>query len=70
VYVPATRLARDAGLQSAANVVMVSAYALLSGVFPVTVIEQCIPIVLRKPEFLEQNLHLVKRTQAYLAEQL
>ena len=67
---PATELARDMGLQSAANVVMVSAYALLSGVFPVAVIEKCLPLVLRRAEFLERNLQIVKQTVSYLKEKL
>lgn len=70
LYVPATELARDMGLQSAANVVMVSAYALLSGVFPVAVIEKCLPLVLRRAEFLERNLQIVKQTVSYLKEKL
>lgn len=66
VYLPATDLAREAGLISAANVVMVSAYLLLSGVVPIDTLRRCIPLVLRKKAFLEKNLAVVDRMVGYM----
>ncbi len=66
LYIPATEIAREAGLQSAANVVMASAYLLASGIMPLETLQACIPLVLRKKEFLKKNLEIVERTKEYL----
>jgi 2-oxoisovalerate ferredoxin oxidoreductase beta subunit len=68
LYIPATEIAREAGLQSAANVVMVTAYLLESGVMPLSTLEKCIPLVLRKKEFLGKNLEIMERTKAFLRQ--
>ena len=68
IYIPATDLAQEAGLVSAANVVMVTAYLLLSKAIPLDTLKRCIPLVLRKKAFLEKNLSLVERTMVYLQE--
>lgn len=64
--IPATALAKDAGLVSAANVVMLTAYVVLSKIFPIETLRDCIPLVLRKKAFLAQNLDLVEQTVAYV----
>lgn len=68
IYIPATELAQEAGLVSAANVVMVTAYLLISKAIPLDTLKRCIPLVLRKKAFLEKNLSLVERTMVYLQE--
>ena len=67
-FIPATELAQEAGLVSAANVVMVTAYLLISKAIPLDTLKRCIPLVLRKKAFLEKNLSLVERTMVYLQE--
>jgi 2-oxoglutarate ferredoxin oxidoreductase subunit gamma len=66
IYIPATEIARDAGLQSAANVVLATTYLSLSGVIPLQTLKTCIPLVLRKREYLEKNLKIVEKTLDYL----
>ena len=66
IYIPATEIAREAGLQSAANVVIATAYLTESGAIPLETLKKCIPLVLRKKEYLEKNLEIVERTLDYL----
>jgi 2-oxoisovalerate ferredoxin oxidoreductase beta subunit len=68
VRVPATEIAREAGLASAANVVMVTACLMASGMFSLDTLRQCMPAVLRKKAFLEMNLALVEKTLSHLEE--
>lgn len=64
--IPASEMAQAEGLISGANVVMITAYLALSGVFTIETLRQCIPLVLRKRSFLENNLAIVKKTMEYL----
>jgi 2-oxoisovalerate ferredoxin oxidoreductase beta subunit len=66
VYIPATDLAKDGGLISAANVVMVTAYLILTNSFTVETLRKCIPLVLRKKMYLNQNLAIVEQILDYM----
>lgn len=68
ISIPATEIAREGGLQSATNVVMVTAYLLASGIMPLETLRRCVPLVLRKKEFLDKNLEIIDRTMKYLQE--
>ncbi|MDD4220311.1 MAG: hypothetical protein PHR10_09030, partial [Sphaerochaetaceae bacterium] len=57
---------KDEGLLSAANVVMITAYLLVSKIVPLETLTRCIPLVLRKKAFLEMNMAIVKKTEAYV----
>jgi 2-oxoisovalerate ferredoxin oxidoreductase beta subunit len=65
-YIPATDMAREMQLQSAANVVMVTALILSAQITTIDTLKTCIPAVLNKPQFLKQNLQLVDQTMAVL----
>ncbi len=67
-YIPATDMAREIHLQSAANVVMVTALILAAQITTIDTLKTCIPAVLNKPQFLQQNLQLVEQTMALLAK--
>lgn len=66
-YIPASDIAKDAGLLSAANVVMITAYLLVSKSLALETLIRCIPLVLRKKDFLETNMAIVRETEAYVA---
>lgn len=65
-YIPATDIAKNEGLLSAANVVMVTAYLLISNALPLETLVRCIPLVLRKKSFLDANIAIVNKTEAYV----
>lgn len=66
IYLPATDIAQETGSSSGSNVVMISAYLIASGALSLDTLRSCIPLVLRKKEFLEKNLSLIERTAAYM----
>jgi len=69
VSVPATQLAKDAGIVSGANVAMLTAYLAVSAQLSLDTLRSCIPQVLRKKAYLGQNLALVDITLDYLSRQ-
>lgn len=58
-YVPATDIAREAGLVAAAGVVVLTVYALISGITSVATLRRIIPASIKKKEFLEVNLKAI-----------
>ncbi|PKL11640.1 MAG: 2-ketoisovalerate ferredoxin oxidoreductase [Spirochaetae bacterium HGW-Spirochaetae-8] len=68
VYIPATEIARQEGLLSAANVVMVTAYLIITKAFSIETLRRCIPLVLRKKAYLNQNLALVEKVLQWSAD--
>jgi len=66
IHIPASQLAHKAGLNSAANVVMLTAYLAVSGICRIQTLLDCIPIVFRKKEYLQLNLSLVRYMLEYM----
>jgi Pyruvate/2-oxoacid:ferredoxin oxidoreductase gamma subunit len=66
IHIPASQLAHTAGLNSAANVVMLTAYLAVSGICRIQTLLDCIPVVFRKKEYLQLNLSLVRYMLEYM----
>ena len=66
--IPATDIAKKAGLVSAANVVMITALAAITGFLHVSTVKHSIGNVLRKKLYTDKNLEIVENTLSYLRE--
>jgi len=70
VAIPATAMAKEENLVSAANVVMIASYILISRIFDLDTLRRCIPMVLRKKDLLKKNIALVDKAATYVQEYL
>jgi hypothetical protein len=70
VSVPATELARKTGFLKGANIIMLTVYILLSGVIRVETFKTIIPLSLKRKEFADINLQLVRIGQQFYEENL
>ncbi len=59
IYVPATDMAKDAGLINAANMIVLTIYLLAMDVVNVDTLKAVVPLSLKKKEFLDVNLKLI-----------
>jgi 2-oxoisovalerate ferredoxin oxidoreductase beta subunit len=64
IYVPASETARNEGLISAANMLMLTIYLLESGVVDMQTLKAVIPLSLKKQEYLDLNLRLIEKAAA------
>ena len=67
LYVPASEMARNEGLISAANIVMLTVYLLESRVVDLETFKAVLPLSLKKKEFLDLNLRLIQKAEAFYA---
>lgn len=68
IYVPASEMAKNEGLISAANVVMLTVYLLASGVVDPETLKAIMPLSLKKKEYLELNQTLIEKAARFYAE--
>ncbi|WP_319560443.1 2-oxoacid:acceptor oxidoreductase family protein [Marispirochaeta sp.] len=67
LYVPAADMARNEGLISAANIVMLTVYLLETRVVDIETFKAVLPLSLKKKEYLDLNLRLIKKAEAFYA---
>ncbi|WP_321992518.1 2-oxoacid:acceptor oxidoreductase family protein [Marispirochaeta aestuarii] len=67
LYVPASEMARNEGLISAANIVMLTVYLLESRVVDLETFKAVLPLSLKKKEYLDLNLRLIQKAEAFYA---
>ena len=70
VYVPATDIARELGLIAVANVVTLSLYALVTGVFDIEILRNMIPESIKKKNLVDVNLRAIDAGLEYYNEHL
>ncbi len=63
--IPATDIAKEEKLLAAANVVMITAYLVKTGVLSVETLRKILPVSIKKHEFIDVNLRLIEQTIAY-----
>jgi 2-oxoisovalerate ferredoxin oxidoreductase beta subunit len=64
--IPASQMAKDIGFQGAANVMLLTAYAVLEGFPSIDVIKAVIPQALKKKEMVDINLEMVEAAKAFV----
>jgi 2-oxoisovalerate ferredoxin oxidoreductase beta subunit len=64
-YIPASDMAKKAGLVPAANIIMLCFYVLSTGIFDLEVIEKIIPLSIKEKQYLDLNLAIIKETKTY-----
>ncbi len=60
VYVPAVDIAKELGFTAAANIVVLTVYLHVSGVFNVDTLKQIIPLSIKRKQYIEVNLKAVE----------
>lgn len=68
IYVPATDMAKDAGLINAANMIVLTIYLLEKQVVDIETLKAVVPLSLKKQEFLEINLKLIAKAADFYRE--
>jgi len=68
LYVPASEMARNEGLISAANIVMLTVYLLETRVVDLETFKAVLPLSLKKKEYLDLNLRLIQKAEAFYAD--
>jgi len=68
IYVPASDLASEAGLITAANMVMLTVYLAVTGALQVDTLRKLLPMSVKRKEHVQANLDLVDRSLQYLKE--
>ncbi|MBN1647458.1 MAG: 2-oxoacid:acceptor oxidoreductase family protein, partial [Spirochaetales bacterium] len=64
-YVPASEIARKAGLIAAANIVMLTVYAAICKTVSLETLRKIIPHFLKKKEFLEINMKIIDKATVF-----
>ena len=70
IYVPATDMAKDAGLINAANMIVLTLYLLDKQVIDVNTLKAVVPLSLKKKEFLDINLKLIDIAARFYEEKV
>jgi 2-oxoisovalerate ferredoxin oxidoreductase beta subunit len=65
VYVPASDIAKEVGFLGGANVLILTLYMLTAKICDSKLVEEVIPQIIRKRQFTELNLKIVKRAQEF-----
>ncbi|AHC13840.1 2-oxoacid:acceptor oxidoreductase family protein [Salinispira pacifica] len=68
IYVPATDMAKDAGLINAANMIVLTLYLLEKEVVDIETLKAVVPLSLKKKEYLDINLRLIEKAAEYHRE--
>ena len=68
-YVDATKIAQEENLPSASSVVMLTALSFFSGIVSVDSLIACLPLSLKKKEYVEKNTTLIHKSIELLAQQ-
>jgi 2-oxoisovalerate ferredoxin oxidoreductase beta subunit len=68
LYVPASEMARNEGLISAANIVMLTVYLLETRIVDLETFKAILPLSLKKKEYLDLNLRLIQKAEAFYAD--
>ena len=68
LYVPASEMARNEGLISAANIVMLTVYLLETRIVDLETFKAVLPLSLKKKEYLDLNLRLIQKAEAFYAD--
>ncbi len=68
IYAPVSAIASEAGFIKGANIVMLALYMLKTGAPGVDALKAVIPRMIKKKEFVEVNLNLVKKAEEFQAE--
>ncbi len=69
VYVPASDIAKDAGLLAAANMVMICAYLACTGALSIDTIRSMIPQSVKQEKHVQANLKIIDASLSYLQQQ-
>ncbi|MFW6212241.1 MAG: 2-oxoacid:acceptor oxidoreductase family protein [Spirochaetota bacterium] len=64
--IPASQMAKEIGFQGAANVILLTAYAVLEGFPSLDVLRAVIPQALKKKEMVDINLEMVEAAKAFV----
>ncbi len=67
-YVPATEMANNLGLTAAAAVIILAFYAKLTGVFPVDVLKEVLPLSIKNKKYVEVNQRAVDAGETFFNE--
>ena len=65
IYVPASELAHEVGFLAAANMVMVSLFIIISGIFNIKTLRSIIPQYIKKREYIDINLKMIDQGFEY-----
>ncbi|TFG58108.1 MAG: 2-ketoisovalerate ferredoxin oxidoreductase [Spirochaetales bacterium] len=65
-HIPASDLAREAGLLAAANVVMLTVYVMLSGVVKIETLKQVVPMSIKHKHLTEVNIKAIDAAAGYV----
>jgi 2-oxoisovalerate ferredoxin oxidoreductase beta subunit len=60
VYVPATELAKEAGLIATSNVVILTVYLLITGIISIDTLKEIIPLSIKKKNLTDVNLKAIQ----------
>jgi 2-oxoisovalerate ferredoxin oxidoreductase beta subunit len=67
-YVPATEMANKLGLTAAAAVIILAFYAKLTGLFPVDVLKEVLPLSIKNKKYVEVNQRAVAAGEMFFDE--
>lgn len=70
LYVPASKIASDAGLIAAANVVIITIYIMVSGVLSLDTLKHIIPLSVKRKEYVDKNLEIMEKAEDYARRHL
>ena len=66
--IPATDMAKELGALQAASIIMLAAYALVSGAWKIETLKEELPKNLKRKELVELNLKAIAAAEGYVAE--